>query len=369
VTRLDELVVCSLEAWDDVWRRNQFLVDELLRRHDALRVLFVEPPTDPIFDLTKGRRPRRPRMRSLREDGRLHTLRPLKAFPRRIGPLTDRLLRRQTIAAARRLGFERPTLWLNDLTYAPLIDETGWPTVYDATDDWLLAPLPAREVDRLRALEEIALARAHEVVVCSPELARSRGRARSVTLVPNAVDVEHFRRPQPRPHDLPAAPTAVYAGTLHEARLDVRLVVEVARALPEAAIVLVGPDSLDDAARRALASQPNVHVLGERPYATVAAYLQHADVVIVPHSVNPFTESLDPIKAYECLAVDTPTVATPVAGFRELAEVLDVVESSAFAARVADVLGGDSVRRDRVAPPRWEERAVEFEATLLAAGA
>ena len=49
-------------------------------------------------------------------------------------------------------------------------------------------------------------------------------------------------------------------------------------------------------------------------------YLQHADVVIVPHVVSPFTESLDPIKAYECLAVGRPTVATPVPGFRELGD-------------------------------------------------
>ena len=40
--------------------------------------------------------------------------------------------------------------------------------------------------------------------------------------------------------------------------------------------------------------------------------------MIVPHLVNPFTESLDPIKAYECLAAGRPTVATPVAGFRDL---------------------------------------------------
>ena len=50
--------------------------------------------------------------------------------------------------------------------------------------------------------------------------------------------------------------------------------------------------------------RPNVHLLGARPYEDVPAYLQHADVVIVPHRVSPFTESLDPIKAYECLAID-----------------------------------------------------------------
>ena len=42
------------------------------------------------------------------------------------------------------------------------------------------------------------------------------------------------------------------------------------------------------------------------------AYLQHADVLVVPHLVNAFTDSLDPIKLYEYQAVDKPVISTPV---------------------------------------------------------
>ena len=52
-------------------------------------------------------------------------------------------------------------------------------------------------------------------------------------------------------------------------------------------------------------------VLGERPYEGVPGYLQHADVVVIRTGSTPFTESLDPIKAYECLAVGRPTVFDP----------------------------------------------------------
>ena len=44
---MTDLVVVSLERWDDVWRRNQHLVAGLLQRDPDLRVLFVEPPADP----------------------------------------------------------------------------------------------------------------------------------------------------------------------------------------------------------------------------------------------------------------------------------------------------------------------------------
>jgi glycosyltransferase involved in cell wall biosynthesis len=362
---LRELVVCSLEPWDEIWRRNQFFVDALLRRNRALRVLFIEPPADVLFDIAQRRRPDLPRYRRLADDGRLVAFRPIKALPRRLGPLADALLAWQLRLVARRIGFESPVLWINDVTYAPLIEQTGWPSLYDVTDDWLLAPSPPRELERLRRLDAVALAHADEVVVCSSALARSRGTARPVTLVPNGVDVDHFRRPRRRPPDLPTAPTAVHVGSLHDARLDVELVAQVADALPQVNVVLVGPDSLGSDSRSLLASRPNVSLLGARPYEEVPAYLQHADVIIVPHRVTPFTESLDPIKAYECLAMDTPTVATPVAGFRIHADVLDVVEGREFAAHVREVLKSPPPPPAGVGSPvSWEDRVAAFESVL-----
>jgi teichuronic acid biosynthesis glycosyltransferase TuaH len=288
-------------------------------------------------------------------------------LPRRLGPISDALLRRQALRAVRRIGFVRPLLWVNDVTYAPLIAYTGWPAVYDVTDDWLLAPFTSREVARLGRLDDVALAQADEVVVCSPALVESRGRKRPVTLVPNGVDAEHFRRPRPRPRDLPPRPVALYVGSLHEARLDLNVIVDLARGAPEVSIVLVGPDALTSSGRRRLTAEPNVHLLGLRPYADVPAYLQHADVLIVPHLVTPFTESLDPIKAYECLAIDTPTVATPVAGFRELAGALCVVPADGFTTAVRAAVARPAVQRSAITLFGWDERAEAFEAVLIRA--
>lgn len=362
-----ELVVCSLEAWDDVWRRNQFLTDELLRRDPELRVLFVEPPSDVLYDLSRGKRPVAPKLRRVQDDGRLHAFRPLKLLPRLVGTSSDRYLRHQVLGAAKKTGFRRPLLWVNDVTYAPLMEETGWPGVYDVTDDWLLLDASTeRELTRLRRLERIALRAADEVTVCSPGLAASRGRERDVTLIPNGVDVDHFRRPQPRPHDLPPSPVAVHVGSLHDARLDVDLVIELAKSVPHLSIALVGPCSLVARSRRRLESQTNLHLLGSRSYAAVPAYLQHADVIIVPHRVTPFTDSLDPIKAYECLAVARPTVATPVAGFRELNDTVTVVPALRFTAAVKAALSTATPTR---APGNghireWKHNAVAFGAVL-----
>ena len=368
-SELEEVVVCSLEAWDDVWRRNQFFVAELLRRDPHLRVLFVEPPADPIHDAKTRRRPRLVRLRSIDGDGRLRAFRPVKVLPRRAGPLPDRLLLDQVRLAALALGFSRPVLWLNDLTYAPLIERTGWPCVYDVTDDWLRAPFPPRELDRLQRLERIALEQASEVVVCSPALAESRGAVRPVTLVPNAVDLEHFRRPRQRPADLPPSPVAVYVGTLHEARLDIELVANLAQALPSVHVALVGPIALERSSRQRLLAHANVRLLGPRPYRDVPAYLQHADVIVVPHLVTPFTDSLDPIKAYECSVLPVPTVATAVAAFRDLAGMITVASSDTFAAVVASKLAAPAPAEGDESPPSWDVRTQEFERVLIRARA
>ncbi len=336
------MVVCSLEPTGPTRRRIQILVDELVALDPSLRVLFVEPAVDVPQRLARRQVAGlgRPRLTSV--SPQLAVLRPRKWLPRLVGPFADWSLSHQVERAVRRLDLDEPILWLNDAGYARWAVGTGWAVLYDVTDDWLLASMPRRVLTRLRRDEELLLDRADAVVVCSPELARTKGRRRAVDLVPNAVDVTRFRRPSPRPGDLPGPPTAVYVGTLHRDRLDLPLLDELASALPDVSVVLVGPSNLGRADTDELCRHPNVSLLGARPYDDVPAYFQHADVVVVPHLVNPFTETLDPIKAYECLAAGRPTVTTPVAGFRELGAPITLADRSEFVG---------AVRRAVAAPP------------------
>ncbi len=126
--------------------------------------------------------------------------------------------------------------------------------------------------------------------------------------------------------------------------------------------MLVGPDSLPAEVTERLEAVDNIYLLGPRPYDQIPAFLQHADVVIIPHQVNPFTESLDPIKAYECVAVGRPTVSTPVAGFRDLGPPVVVAEREAFVAAVSASLASDPppaapVALERPTVPTWRYRA------------
>ena len=317
---MTDLVVISLEPWDEVWRRNQHLVAGLLRSGEVRRALFVEPPVDVLHDLRSRRRPTSTGMRRVDlegAEGRLWALRPQKTLPRRIDPAGDRRRARTVVRTAQRLDLIDPVLWVNDPGGWEVLAESGWPALYDITDDWLVADRPEPELARLRRQETSLFADCREVVVCSEGLVRTKSQHRDVVLIPNAVDVEPYRSRQSRPADLGEGPVALYLGTAHRDRVDVDLLVLTALHLGRAVggtVVLVGPAPLprDDLTRLQAAG---VRVLGPRPSSTVPAYLQHADVLIVPHVLTKFTASLDPIKAYEYRAAGRPVVATKVPGF------------------------------------------------------
>ena len=364
-----DLVVFSLEAWDDVWRRNQYLIDGLLRRDPDLRVLFVEPSNDLLHSALSGRGIRRGR--GLRTtsgyDGRLSLFQPDKVLPRVAGPAADAALRRAARRAMRSLGVTRPVLWVNDPGWAALVARTGLPSVYDMTDDWLAADRPARERHRIVANEAILMQRCAAVVVCSTGLERSRSPERDVILIPNAVDTARYRAPLPRPADLPAGPTAVYVGTLHEDRLDVDLVVRTAETIAAdgGSIVLVGPDALATRNTELLTSHPDVAVLGPRPFRDIPAYLQHATSLIVPHVVDAFTDSLDPIKLYEYRAVGRPIVSTPVAGFRDLeGEGILLAARADFPLAVAAALRENAPTLTVADVPDWSDRVDDYARVL-----
>ena len=369
---MTDLVVVSLEVWDEVWRRNQHLVAGVLRNGAVRRVLFIEPPVDVVHELRRHRLPGRAggRLRTVAgpglSPGQVSALRTTKLLPRRVDPQGDRRRARAIVRAASKLGMTSPVLWVNDPVGAELLAETGWASLYDITDDWLVADRPPAEMDRLRRQESFLMSRCDEVVVCSENLRSVKSVDRDVVLIPNAVDVDAYRAPTPRPDDLPRGPVALYLGTAHLDRLDVDLCVAVARRLAHvrnaegvAHLVLVGPAPLPPDSRRRL-TEAGVVLLGPRSSHRVPHYLKHADVLVVPHVITPFTASLDPIKAYEYRAAARPVVSTPVPGFTNVDDPLvTAVTGQDFPESVAGAISVPGPRNLAIPDdiPTWGQRA------------
>lgn len=370
------VVVFSLEPWDDVWRRNQHLVSRLLTMDDALEVLFVEPSADPLHALLHGRRPRlgggERRATGPGHAGdplaRLRLYQPTKWLPRRLDPHGDRRRAGAALRVAARRGAPVAS-WVNDLSAVHVLDLIDVPVLYDITDDWLAAQRSATENARLSASEHRLLAESTAVTACSPALVRDKGRARSdVVLLTNGVDLTAYTGPTERPSDLGTGPTALYVGTLHADRLDVDLCVRTARRLGDvgAHLVLLGPDALEPHERDQLA-RAGAQLLGPRPHAQVPDYVRGADVLVVPHVVDRFTDSLDPLKLYEYRAARRPVVSTPVAGFRDTDDdLVRVVEAVVFPEAVVGATTAGDVASHRMPAdlPSWDTQAALMRETL-----
>src|SRR5579859_1736938 len=118
----------------------------------------------------------------------------------------------------------------------------------------------------------------------------------------------------PVPEDLKNIPHPIigYVGAIVSLRIDIRIILEIARSRPDWHIVMVGPED-EFFAGSELHSLPNVHFLGRKELTTLPAYIAHCDVCINPQLVNGMTIGNYPLKIDEYLAMGKPVVATRTA--------------------------------------------------------
>lgn len=198
---------------------------------------------------------------------------------------------------------------------ARFLKSKGAQLVYDCTDDWD-SPLGGRWYSR-RA--EDTLLEGSDVIMAPGRAIKDALEARSwrnVALVPNAANTHLFARGRehPRPVDLPqTGPIFLYVGTLSGYRFNWDWAMALARARPDAAVVLVG----DDHGQRPDAP-PNVHLLGLRPLQEVPAYVAHADVCLAPFRGDSRARVVGPSTLYESLAMGKPVVASGIPDLQDL---------------------------------------------------
>ncbi len=368
-----DLIFVSLENWDEVWRRNQFLCAGLARRFPDSKILFVGLARDVTNDLRHGRVPDlRGGDETVPGLPNVTLTRPPKLLPNTLTlgrRLNEALFRAHVRGAARRVGLQSPVLWLNPHSAVHMAGRMGErDVVYDITDDWT-QQTQSSALARLTVAQDAALCRrADAVIVCSERLFEGkRGLTTNLHLIPNGVDAGHYAGVLDGVGPLPALladrprPILGYTGTIHPDRVDVPLVESLARRLPEATVALVGPNLLEAADRARLAACPNVVLPGPVPYTRVPQWMRAFDVCIAPHLVSAFTESLNPIKLWEYLAAGKPIVATDIAGFRDFPQFVRIAPDAAgFARAVQEALGEDratgEARRAEARRNSWDAR-------------
>ena len=337
------IVFVSLEPWNEVWRRNQFLCDGLLRKSSETKIFFVQPPFDNSYALRSCKFEMlrcSPSVVSGGYDGRLQWFTPTKWFPNAL-PIgrawNEKHLSSQIKRALRDLKWNASHLWVNQHEAAHLLEEdVAANTFYDITDDWTKFSGNQLQLD-LITNQDVSLCRScGHVIVCSQQLFEDKAKlvdSERLHLIPNGVHVDHYETVVQS--NLPVhtiakdwvKPVFGYTGTVHGDRVDVNLIVSVAKAYPKATIAMVGPNLLEDTKLQALAGFSNIVFTGSQSYADLPDIMRAFDVCMVPHLVTPFTESLNPIKLWEYLAAGKPIVSTNVAGFRDFSNMVFIART------------------------------------------
>ncbi len=157
----------------------------------------------------------------------------------------------------------------------------------------------------------------------------------------------------------------VYAGRYEKwagSQIIESLASELVRRKSRAEIVVAG-------AERRVDSIPGIRFLGILPREEIPKILAEADAVLVPFPKNPTSDSASPLKLFEAWAAGRPTLASDLAGVREVArqdvDTLLLAENpAAWADAIEDLMDDMAIgerlgqaARQAAAASSWGERA------------
>lgn len=295
------------------------------------------------------------------------------------------LLPRQVRRAARRMGIQRPLVWVAcppGIEAAEALDPVG--LVYQRTDRF--ETYEGVDRDLIRSFHERLRAKADIVLHCSRHLHHAE-----VDDMPQAVFVDHgvdftdFVAAGDHPdaagaeaprgiHQIPG-PRVGFVGDVDSAVFDHELLLGVARRLPEVQFVLIGGCTLPEGWNEGV---HNIHFVDRVPYEEVAAVMASQDVLIMPWHRSEWIEACNPIKLKEYLATGRPVVSTDFPELRHYEGLLDIandaegfakaVEAALDPSSAAELAERTAAGRARVAEASWTSRADAAIEALAARG-
>jgi glycosyltransferase involved in cell wall biosynthesis len=219
----------------------------------------------------------------------------------------------------------------------------------------------------LEQVERRLIDKADLVVVSAERLLTAKSSLNAPTLLlRHGVDYEHFRAaldPATKtPSELSESPQPIigYFGLMSEDWIDLPLLVHLARSFPTGTLVMLGKSTMD---LSELEREPNVRMLGRKPYESLPAYCKGFDVAIIPFPISEVTLNANPLKAREYLAAGLPVVSTAIPEVEALNACLIGRTPEEFVARVREALqdpGPNRARSQTMQSESWEARVARL---------
>lgn len=325
-------IICFSNDWDGDPLSKKHIMQRLAKRN---RVLWVNSlgnrnPTASVHDFKRVIKKLRDFVEGSKkvEEG-IHVFAPL-AIPFHGNAtarwINQRALRWSLQRACRKLGFRNPITWSFVPASAQVAGSLGESAVvYHCVDE--NSGFTGTDKNAIRSLEQQLMERSDCVFVSSDVLLNTKRRHnRNTFLVTHGVDVSHFRKAcDPTtvvPDEIRAfkKPVIGFFGLIAD-WVDLALIRFLATSQPDWNLVLIGKVVTSLAAIDGL---PNVHLFGQKPYASLPGYAKAFDVALMPFVMNELTLAANPLKIREYLAAGLPVVSSAIPEAEKLKGVLHV---------------------------------------------
>ena len=288
----DMIVFCHLR-WQFVYQRPQHIIS---RMANEMKVLLIEEP----IPFNEGEE----NSATITEvTPQLHVLQPKVRNIEAISEILPKYVLNKTV----------PVGWFYSASFSPLLNSVSFDTVvYDCMDELsLFKGAPQSLIDQ----EKYLLANADIVFTGGKSLYESKKEMHyNVYCFPSSVDEAHFAQARNGiaiPEDIAGIkwPIVGYFGVIDE-RIDLDLIRESARKLPDVSFVMIGPlAKIDDSD---LPKANNIHYLGMKSYDVLPAYLKAFDIAMMPFALNDATKFISPTKTLEYMAAGKPIISTKI---------------------------------------------------------
>lgn len=158
-----------------------------------------------------------------------------------------------------------------------------------------------------------------------------------------------------------------FSGAIDNYKVNLPLLVKVAKAYPNYSLILIGPTGVadDEPNLKELKSLPNVKLLGVKPYEQMPQYFSQFDVYIIPFNLNEYTlGGCFPVKFFDALAAGLPTVVTGLPCYQEFSDVCYIAkDDSDFVSLIKTAVKENSTEkiseRQKVAKENSWDKKVE----------
>ncbi|WP_420548174.1 hypothetical protein [Curvivirga sp.] len=217
-------------------------------------------------------------------------------------------------------------------------------------------------VDHAPVLEcEKRLGEAADLIITVSQKLADKFPAEKTILIPHGVDYGLFSSPvEPAPECQTKRPIAGFYGSLAE-WIDVDLIAETAKKLPNWDFMFIGPIKTDISAFRNL---KNIQLIDAMPHAQLPSYVQHWQAALLPFKDNEQIRSCNPLKLREYIASNTPVVTTCYPAMEPYRDVVNVFETSDDLVSVLRNIKPSDDQSLRVKNESWGSKAGKLDNIL-----